>query len=248
MRCDARRGMARFAAVLGVLALAALTTGCGPSPVSTTAPVPTSGQQLFKVDLIADDSALDGGVLGYQAPATMAAGSDATLVVEVTDVGKGKAGTTPPPAGFVYVNQDVPTGGLVGVQATCQDVACGPESPERQPVLKSGDTGNWSWSLAAQSPGTAHVVLVATTYDQGTSTPLHVTSAIDIPITVTATPGYWVSEAGSWTKGVLGFIGFGAIATGAQWLWRHRRKRKKDAPADPKEPKEPAEPAEPTAH
>jgi len=66
---------------------------------------------------------------------------------------------------------------------------------------------------------------------------------------VTATPGYWVSQAGSWTEAVVGFIGFGAIATAAQWLWRHRRKRKKGPPADPKEPAgpdEPPEPAQPT--
>jgi hypothetical protein len=69
---------------------------------------------------------------------------------------------------------------------------------------------------------------------------LHVAQPVDIAISVTATPGYWVSEAGSWTKGTLGFVGFGAIVTAARWLWRRSRKRKKATPADLKEPAEPA--------
>jgi len=238
MRHDACRGVIRVAPVLGVLAFAALGAGCSSS--GGPPPGPESGQELFKVNLIADISALDSGVLGYQAPATMQTGAEATLLVEVTDIGNGAPGTAPLPTGFVYARQDVPTGGIVGVHASCQDVTCDPNTPERQPVLTPGTTGDWSWTLSAQRPGTTHVVLVATTYDQNTDIPLHVTQPIDIAITVTATPGYWVSEAGSWTKAVLGFIGFGAIATAVQWLWRHRRKRKKDTSANPKAPTEPA--------
>ena len=89
-------------------------------------------------------------------------------------------------------------------------------------------------------PGNAHILLVATTYDQDTDIPLHVAQPIDIAISVRPTPGYWVSEAGTWTKGVAGFMGFGAIVTAAQWLWRLRRKQRKSTPADPKAPAEPA--------
>lgn len=239
MRGDARRGTIKLASVLGVLALVALGAGCAGAPETAGSSGPQSAQELFKVNLIADDSALDSGVLGYQAPATIQTGAKATLVVEVTDIGKGEAGSAPLPTGFVYPRQDVPTGGIVGVHATCQSITCDLNTPERQPVLTPGDTGDWSWTLSGQSPQTARVVLVATTYDQNTDIPLHVTQPIDIAITVTALPGYWVSEAGSWTKAVLGFIGFGAIATAVQWLWRHRRKQKKDTPAATKGPTEP---------
>jgi hypothetical protein len=236
-----RRGINRLAAVLGALALAALAAGCAASaPSGGPPPARQSGQELFKVNLLADVGALDSGILGYQAPVTMQTGAQATLVVEVTDIGKGVPGTTQPPSGFVYARQDVPTGAIVGVQASCQDVTCATDSSGRQPVLTSAMTGTWSWTISAQSPGTAQVDLVATTYDQNTEIPLHVTAPIDIAITVTATPGYWVSEAGDWTKAVLGFIGFGVVVSAVQWLWRHRRKKKKDTPADPKEPAEPA--------
>jgi len=230
------RGIVRVTPVLGVLLFAAVGAGC--SSLSGS-PAPQPAQELFKVHLIADVKALDSGVLGYQVPATSQTGAKATLDVEVTDIGKGAPGTAPLPTGFVYARQDVPTGGIVGVHASCQDVTCDPNTPERQPVLTPGDTSDWSWALSMQSPGTAHVILVATTYDQNTDIALHVTQPIDIAITVNATPGYWASEIGNWSKAVLGFIGFGAIAAVVQWLWRHR-KRQKNTPADPKEPTEPA--------
>lgn len=262
MRYVARSDAIRLASVLGVLAFAALGAGCGSPPGHSFSAEPSAApqssqplqgsqppgsqppqppQKLFKVDLLADVSALDSGVLGYQAPTTMQTGAEETVVVEVTDIGKGKPGTAPLPSGFVYGRQDVPTGGIVGVHASCRDVTCDPNAPERQPVLAPGMTGEWSWTLSERSPGTADVVLVATTYDQNTDIPLHVTKAIHITITVTAAPGYWVSKVGSWTKAVLGFVGFAAIVGAVQWLWRHRWKRNGDTPADPKEPAEPAE-------
>ncbi|HUN32701.1 MAG TPA: hypothetical protein VMU95_11870 [Trebonia sp.] len=247
MRCDPRRGITRAALVLVALALAALGAGCGGSPAGNGSgtPTPQSGQQLFQVHLVADVNALDSGVLGYQAPATMPTGADATLIVEVTDVGKGAPGTASLPTGFTYARQDVPTGAIVGVSASCQGVTCGPDTPERQPVLTPGSTADWSWTLSAQGPGTAHVLLTAATYDQDTNIALHVTQPIDIAIAVTATPGYWVSQAGTWTKGALGFIGFGAIAGAVRWQLRRNRKkrrkseRKESTPADLKEPTEP---------
>jgi len=243
MTCRARCGILRLVLVLGVLAFAALGAGCSSSSMSSSgapagAPAP-AGQELFKVNLIADVSALDSGVLGYQAPPKMQTGAGAKLVVEVTDIGRGDAGTAPLPAEFTYARQDVPTGGIVGVRASCQDVTCNPDMPERQPVLTPGTSEDWSWTLSAQSPGTAHVLLVATTYDQNSNIALHVTQPIDIAIPVNATLGYWASEVGGWTKAVLGFVGFAAIVSAVQWLSRHRQKPKKDTPADPKESAKP---------
>jgi hypothetical protein len=221
-----------------VLAFVALGAGCSSqrAPVGG-GPPPPSAQELFKVHLIADVSSLDSGILGYQAPATTQTGAEAKLVVEVTDIGTGPAGTAPPPSGFVYARQDVPTGGIVGVRASCQDLTCDPSSPERQPVLTPGTTGDWSWNLSANSPGTAHILLVATAYDQNTDIALHVTRPIDIAVAVTAAPGYWLSEAGRRTEAVLKFVGFGAIASAVLWLYR--RRQKDSEPAAPDEPTDP---------
>lgn len=157
MRRDVRRRMSGLAPVLLVLAFAMLGAGCSSGPTvsgSGTGSPPRSGQELFQVHLIADVGALDSGVLGYQVPATMQTGGQATLVVEVTDIGKGAAGTTPLPTGFVYGHQDVPTGAIIGVHASCQRVTCDASTPERQPVLTPGTNADWSWILSAQSPGT----------------------------------------------------------------------------------------------
>jgi len=81
MTCRARCGILRLVLVLGVLAFAALGAGCSSSSMSSSgapagAPAP-AGQELFKVNLIADVSALDSGVLGYQAPPKMQTGAGA---------------------------------------------------------------------------------------------------------------------------------------------------------------------------
>jgi hypothetical protein len=229
MRCDALRKATGLALCLGVLSLALLVSGCA-SEVGAP-PGQGSGQRQFKIALLADDAALDRGVLSYQVPATLVTGSSAALSVEVLDAGQGSGGTTPPPvpAGWVTAPQDVPTGGIVGVTASCQGLTCDAESPERQPVLAFDQTGSWQWTVSAQSPGTATIRLTAITYDQDTDIALHVTQPIEITVKVTASLGYWASQVGHWVAGLLGFVGFAAIVTAAQWAWRRRRKRKTTA-------------------
>jgi hypothetical protein len=181
----------------------------------------------------------------------MNTGTNATLAVEVIDNGKGGTGTEPLPTGNVFARQDVPTGGIVGVVASCQRIECSADGPAAQPVL-SGMTGNWSWELSAQHPGTARVLLVATTYDQGTDIPLHVTSPIEITITINATPGYWASTVGHWTTSVIGIGGLGVLGGLVTWLRQRkarqrakqsakeraerRAKRKLPTPSEPNEP------------
>jgi hypothetical protein len=229
MRCDALRKATGLALCLGVLSLALLVGGCASG--AGAPPGQGSGQRQFKIALLADDAALDRGVLSYQVPATLVTGSSATLSVEVLDAGQGSGGTTPPPvpAGWVTAPQDVPTGGIVGVTASCQGLTCDAESPERQPVLAFDQTGSWQWTVSAQSPGTATIRLTAITYDQDTDIALHVTQPIEITVKVTASLGYWASQVGHWVAGLLGFVGFAAIVTAAQWSWRRRRKRKTTA-------------------
>ena len=250
MRDGTRRVWTSLVQIVGLFALALLAAGCGSevNSYSSESPggaaessAPASGQALFRVDLLADDHSLDQGILGYQAPATMNTGTNAILNVEVIDNGNGGGGTEPLPSGtgYVFARQDVPTGGIVGLSASCQGIACSADGPATQPVL-SGMTGNWSWELSAQHPGTARVLLVATTYDQGTDIPLHVTSPIEITITINATPGYWASTLGNWSKGVIGFIGVGTLASGITWLMQRDVKRRSSTPSEPKEPAQPA--------
>ena len=229
MRSDALRKATGLALCLSILSFTLLVSGCG---AEGGAPTGTgSGQRQFKIDLLADDAALDRGVLSYQVPVTLVTGSSATLSVEVIDAGQGNGGTTPPPvpSGWVTAPQDVPTGGIVGVAATCQGLTCDAEAPERQPVLTFDQTGSWQWAVSAQSPGTATIRLIAITYDQDTDIPLHVTQPIEITVKVTASLGYWATEVGHWVAGVLGFVGFAAILAAAQWAWRRRAKRKATA-------------------
>jgi hypothetical protein len=111
MRCDALRTATGLALCLSVLSVALVVSGCGAQGGAPTGG--GSGQRQFKIALLADDAALDRGVLSYQVPVTLVAGSSATLSVEVIDVGQGTGGTTPPPVptGWVTAPQDVPTGG-----------------------------------------------------------------------------------------------------------------------------------------
>jgi hypothetical protein len=229
-----------MALLLGVLASALLAGGCGGSPPSGS-PGP-SDQQLFKIRLLDDEESLDRGVLAYQVPVTMATGGSATLNVTVTDIGETANGTASMPhvTGWVYDPQDVPTGGIVGVRASCDGLSCDAQAPERQPVLSRGQAGNWFWQLSAQNPGTARILLVPTTYDQDTNIPLHVSQPVEITLTVTATWGYLLAKTANWVKALIGLVGVGAIITAVQALWRRQRKRKKTGADEKPAPPEPA--------
>src|SRR5579859_7628114 len=101
MRCDALRKASGLALCLSILSFALVASGCGAEggrPAGRGRPAgQASGQRQFKIALLADDAALDRGVLSYQVPGTLVTGGSATLSVEVIDVGQGNAGTAPPP-------------------------------------------------------------------------------------------------------------------------------------------------------
>lgn len=238
----ARRGVSGMALLLGVLTFALLAGGCGGAPPTRTGRSGPPAQQLFKVRLLNDDKSLDRGVLSYQVPATMATGGSTILNVQVTDIGKAANGTAPMPggAGWVLVPRDVPTGGMVGIRASCDGISCDAQAPERQPVLSLGQAGSWFWELSAQNPGTARILLTPTTYDQNTNIPLHVSQPIEITVTVTATSGYWLTKTANWVKALIGLVGVGAIVTAVQAVWRRQRKRKKTGAEEKQAPPEPA--------
>ena len=95
MRCDALRKASGLALCLSILSFALLASGCGAEGGRPAGQ--GSGQRQFKIALLADDAALDRGVLSYQVPGTLVTGGSATLSVEVIDAGQGNGGTTPPP-------------------------------------------------------------------------------------------------------------------------------------------------------
>ena len=231
-----RIGTRASAALLVIVGLGLTLSACGGagsgSGSSGTSQPPLS-QRLFRVRLLADDKALDRGMLKYQAPRSIATGAEADLSVQVTDLGRhAESSGLPRYHGWVVYPEDVPTGGIVAVRAACSDLACHAQSTARQPVLLPGDSVGWFWQLSAQAPGTAHIWLVATTYDQNSNISLHETAPIEITVLITATPGYWATKIGNWTKGLIGLVGFGALVTAVGWIWR-RLRRKKAPVADP---------------
>jgi hypothetical protein len=231
MGCDARGGGRWPLLVLAILGLGLVAGGC----TSQSGGGGASQQETFAVQLADDVKSLDQGVFTYQVPASLSTGSTVTLNVAVTDIGRASNGADPfpVPSGWVMAPTDVPTGGIVGVAATCRGITCTALSAPRQPVLQDGDEGNWQWELSASAPGTGHVFLDATTYLANTDTVLHEAQPVEITISVTATPGYWVSTIGTWTKAVLGFIGFGTLVAVARFLWQRARREDKGASKAP---------------
>jgi hypothetical protein len=234
------------AALFAIVGLNLTLSACGGAPSSGSAgqAQPPLSQRLFRVRLLADDKALDRGMLKYQAPRSLATGAGAVLTVQVTDLGR-HAGSSALPRyrGWVVYPDDVPTGAILGVRASCRDLACAADSATRQSVLVPGESVGWSWQLSAQAPGTAHIWLVATTYDQNSNISLHETQPIEITVVVTATPGYWATKIGNVMKAVIGLVGFGALVTAAGWIWRRLRKKKQPASGPGSDRKTPSTPS-----
>lgn len=84
---------------------------------------------------------------------------------------------------------------------------------------------------------------MATTYDQNSNISLHETEPIEITVQVTATPGYWATKIGDWTKGLIGIVGFRVLVTAAGWIWRRLRRKKQPAAGPGQGAKTPAAPS-----
>lgn len=229
------------AALLVIIGLGLALSACGSAPNSGSGEgQPPLSQRLFRVRLLADDKALDRGMLKYQAPRMLATGAGAVLTVQVTDLGRHpESSALPRYHGWVVYPDDVPTGAILGVHATCSGLACAAQSAKRQPVLAQGESVSWFWQVSALAPGTAHIWLIATTYDQNSNISLHETNPIEITVQVTATPGYWATKIGNVMKAVIGLVGFGALVTAAGWIWRRLRKKKQPGPGPGSDDKAP---------
>jgi len=116
-----------------------------------------------------DVQSLDRGLLAYSPISKLKTGASTEFDVVVTDIGRGpQLYVITRVHGLVVYQQDVPTGGIVGVQAVeSQNLTFIPESSSRQPVLYRGDSATWVWQITAGTPGPAEIILRADTYDQG---------------------------------------------------------------------------------
>jgi len=227
------------AAVLVVLLLALSPTHkAAKTPSGKSVP---SGQAVFAENLKNDQAQLDRGVLAYTTIGTLSTGARTTFTVLITDIGKHPPATSLPRdyPGWAVDHQDVPTGGIVSVTATCDNVQlkCEPESPARQAVLPASHPGRWYWALTTQSPGTGRLTLTVTTYDQNSQTVLNEAAPIEITVPVHATTAYRLETLAGTVGGLLRWIGPALLIAGAAAIWTRYRKGRRsttqDTPAHP---------------
>lgn len=253
-----RRLVAALVSILFIILLA----GCGGAP-ETTSP-PNSGshapsqQDLYRAELAKDYQSLDRGVLSYSQLGSPKTAVTTQFEVTVTDVGRGPQLTRVTESGGMNVyQQDVPTGGIVGVQIVkCSNLTCSSESDLRQPVLDEGQAASWWWSVTAGTPGPASITLRADTYDQGSTQSLS-EEIINVNVQVVSTPAFSHQQTHkkivNTTKSVvsdvetIGSIAGAIVAVGGivGWLATRRRNRNgkgkshKRVTAHPGEPRRP---------
>lgn len=253
------------AAVTGIL-LSMLAAGCSSSssssgigvqtsnPTSSASPGGTiSSQQLFTTRLADDRKALDRGVLSYSPLGRPKTGATVQFEVSVTDTGKGpQLVRLTSFSGMTVDQQDVPTGGVVGVQiVTCEDLTCDSMSDLRQPVLAKGQQASWLWNITAGTPGPAVIMLRADTYDENSGLTLS-TEYVTIKANVVATSAYTAQQHHKKVLGIatsvtgaivtIGSVAGAIVAVGGIVGWAinrrqsNRRKSKAKAPAQPQQP------------
>jgi hypothetical protein len=224
------------------------------NPTSSASPGGSeSGQQLFKTRLTDDRNALDRGVLSYSPLGRPKTGATVQFEVSVTDTGKGpQVIRLTSFDGMTVDQQDVPTGGVVGVQiVTCDDLTCDSVSDLRQPVLAKGQQASWLWNITAGTPGPALIMLRADTYDENSGLTLS-TEYVTINASVVATSAYTAQQhhrkilgiATSVTGAIvtIGSVAGAIVAVGGIVGWAinrrqsNRRKSRAKAPAQPQQP------------
>jgi hypothetical protein len=224
-------------------------TGQTSNPARSASPGGTlSGQQLFTTRLADDRKALDRGVLSYSPLGRPKTGATVQFEVSVTDTGKGPQLVRLTSFGGMTVDQqDVPTGGVVGVQiVTCDDLTCDSMSDLRQPVLSKGQQAIWLWNVTAGTPGPALIMLRADTYDENSGLTLS-TEYVTIKASVVATSAYTAQQHHKKILGIatsatgvivtIGSVAGAIVAVGGIVGWViNRRKSKAKAPAQPQQP------------
>ena len=209
------------------------------SIVNPGGPQPTP-QDVYKAMLGRDLQSLDRGLLAYSPISSLKTGTSTEFDVLVKDIGRGpQSAVVAEVDGLLVYQQDVPTGGIVGVTVVlCKNLTCNSESSPTQPVLFPGDVATWRWQITAGTPGPAEIILRADTYDQGSQQTL---SEEIIPITgkVVPTPTFNKQQshkniANITKSGVNLIVTIGSIATSIiavggliGWLVMKKRQRKR---------------------
>jgi energy-converting hydrogenase Eha subunit C len=212
--------MCRVALRAGAWALAGtvmitLAAGCS-APTQASPPGQGPGPQIFTMRMITNHRKLDRGVLAYSALTTVPVRQVASFEVEVTDVGRGPetSAFTRQSRGWVIDQQNVPTGGTVGVGLACgAGVTCVPRtSPARQAILGPGRSATWTWNITARSPGDDEILITAISY-RDNSRVVASQTAVAAVVNVRSTPLYALEAAVDARKEVAAFVAAAVLAT-----------------------------------
>ena len=229
--------------IAGVIAAHFIQTAVRPStsePVSAPAPGSGPGQDIYAARLRKDEQSLDRGVLTYSPIGSLKTAAKTQFEVVVTDVGRGpQHARLTEYNGMTVYQQDVPTGGIVGVHIVgCENLTCQQQSSPKQPVLVRGDSATWDWQITAGMPGPAKITLRVDTYDQGSEQTLH-EEIFRVNAEVMPSPVYKTQQRrkviAGMAKGIVGdIVTIGSVATAilaiggvAGWVVANRRKQSK---------------------
>jgi hypothetical protein len=239
--------------MLIILAAGCSHTSAVSSGIATAGAAPQ--QTLYVARLLADRRALDRGVLSYSRIGSLATATTASFEVTVIDVGNGpQLAQVTEFNGMDVYQQDVPTGGIVGVQiVNCANLTCTSESNLMQPVLEKGQQADWLWTITAGTPGPALITLRADTYDQGSTQTLS-EEVINVNVKVFSTSAFNQQQSHkkivAVAKNVYGGIEVAGVVAGAVlavggivgWIIMMARKRNagnRGGPAPPAQPHRP---------
>jgi len=208
-----------------VASLVLTIANIGGSHVITAGPPSPSlsPQDLYAAMLLKDDKSLDRGMLEYSQIPDLNTETSTQFRVVVVDVGRGPQKEQLFDANtramgikgrWVIIRQDVPTGGIVGVQIVgCENLKCESESSLRQPVLRRGQLAIWYWRITAGTPGLAVITLRADTYDQGSAQTLS-EEIVQVPLAVESTSAFEQQQIAGATKSTVGdIVTIGSAAT-----------------------------------
>jgi Superinfection immunity protein len=239
-----RWGIRASAWALAAAVIALLSAACSSAAPPRAASDLPSNQQIFTMQLLKDDRALDRGVLSYSDVTTMPVRQTTTFYVHVTDVGKGQQTTAfvRESNGLLMARQDVPTGGIVSVQGTCSgNLACTPQPfSARRLIPATGRSASWQWQVTANSPGDARMLLIATTYAANSDIPLNQT-AVPVDIKVRPTAVYRMEHAVDTAKAaILSTSSAVVVVAGALGAVLALRRKKRPAGATAAPAPEPA--------
>lgn len=228
--------------IIGIIGSVATiqTHKVAPHSTPTSSSPSESGQSLYVARLMEDEQSLDRGVLLYSPIGNLNTGAMREFSVIVLDVGRGpQHGQVPEFNGMTVDQQDVPTGGIIGVQIVgCENLTCQSQSYPEQPVLVEGQHAQWYWLITAGTPGPAEITLRVGTYDQGSAQVL-AEEIVRINAEVVPTPIYNNQQRHkaivSTAKSVVGdIVTIGSVATAilavggvVGWVVARRRKKGK---------------------